>query len=285
MTRRRLLLLLAAAAAGCGRKSAAASPAAARRVVSMAPSTTEALFAVGAGDRVVGRSAFCDWPEEALKLPIVGGFATADVEVMLDLAPDLVVGVPSPTSGRIEEMLDGRGVAAWFPRVDSLASLEDMIAGMGKRTAHAAAGARVAAAIQARVMDVRRAVAAAPAVRVMFVVGLAPVVVAGPGSFIDELMALANATNVVRAGGPWPKLGLEQVVELDPEVILDSSAAMGGPSQIGAGTPGWREVHAVREGRVVALRDVRVLRPGPRIPQGFAVLARALHPAAQVPEE
>src|SRR5262249_46420541 len=83
----------------------------ARRIVSISPATTEALFAIGAGDRVVGRSRFCDWPAEASKLPIVGGFVDADMESILQLQPDLVVGAPGPSAQRLAARLGSHGVA------------------------------------------------------------------------------------------------------------------------------------------------------------------------------
>jgi iron complex transport system substrate-binding protein len=281
MTRREILLLLAAAA-GCSRRDATGRPNDARRVISTAPSTTEALFAVGAGDRVVGRSTFCDWPPAAQKLPTVSAFATADVEAVLALAPDLVVGVPSPASERLTEQLAPRGVATWFPKVDSFASLHAMIEGVGGRTGHADDGRRVAAEIDRELLDVERSVASEAPPRALFVVGLSPVVAVGPGSFLDELLTRAAALNVVHDGGPWPKLGLEQIADLDPDVVIDASSAMGTPTRITADAPGWSEVRGVRQGRVIAMSDPRVLRSGPRVAQGLALLARALHPGAAV---
>jgi iron complex transport system substrate-binding protein len=280
MTRREVLLLLAAA--GCSRRPVGAGPTDARRVISIAPSTTEALFAVGAGDRVVGRSVFCDWPPAALKLPIVSAFATADVESIVALGPDLVVGAPSPASERLTEQLGPRAVATWFPRVDSCATLRAMIEGMGARTGHVGDGRRISAEVDRKLVDVERSVASEARPRTLFVVGLSPVVVVGPGSFLDEMLSRADALNVVRDGGPWPKLGLEQIADLDPDVVIDASSAMGTPTRITADAPGWHEVRGVRQGRVVAMSDPRVLRPGPRVAEGLALLARALHPGAAV---
>ena len=120
--------------------------------------------------------------------------------------------------------------------------------------------------------------------RVLMVAGLAPVVVAGPDSFADEVILRAAATNVVHEGGSWPTVGFERLVELDPDVILDASVAEGGGvSLITPQLQGWKGLRAVRDGHVLPVSDERVLRAGPRIAEGIAVLAHALHPDVVVP--
>jgi iron complex transport system substrate-binding protein len=116
---------------------------------------------------------------------------------------------------------------------------------------------------------------------VLLVVGVAPIIVAGPESFADELVRRAGATNSVVEGSPWHAIDVERVAELDPDVILD--AGSGGGTRITAGTPGWRSLRAVREGHVLRLGDDRVLRAGPRVGEGLAVLARLLHPGLTIP--
>jgi iron complex transport system substrate-binding protein len=290
MTRRQIMAALAAAAfAACSRSEPSrATPAEARRVVSITPATTEALFAVGAGDRVVGRSRFCDWPPEAAKVPIVGGFVDVDVEAILQLRPDLVVGAPGPPTPRLAEQLAVRGVGTWWPGVESLVAIKEMILGLGERTAHAAEARRIASEVTSRVALVERSLAGEPAPRVLVVLDVGPVVAAGPGSFVDELLRRARAANVLLAGHAWQALGFEQIVEIDPDLIVDLSGGNGpasdaGEPRITGQAAGWSGVRAVREGHVVATADPRVLRPGPRVAEGLAVLARALHPGAAVP--
>jgi iron complex transport system substrate-binding protein len=121
-------------------------------------------------------------------------------------------------------------------------------------------------------------------VRALLIFGLEPIVVAGPDSFADEMIRRAGGEDVVKAGGKYPTLGMEKVLALDPDVIVD--AAIGeaqGVERIGRDSAGWREVRAVKAGRVVTLNDEVVLRPGPRIGEGLAMLARALHPEAFPP--
>ena len=261
--------------AACSRTAPAGGrgPAAAR-VVSLSPATTEALFAIGAGAQVVGRSRFCDYPPQARALPAVGGFVDADFEAIVDLSPDLVVGAPGPSSGALADKLARRGVAAWFPAIDSMATIEAVIAGLGERTGHASQAARVAREVDERVHAVEASVAAEPAPRVLMIAGLSPIVAAGPGSFMDDLLRRARATNIVNDGAPWQTVEFEHVLELDPDVILDGA----GEGRVQPSTPGWAELRAVRTGRVIPVADPRILRPGPRVAEGLSLLARALHP-------
>lgn len=294
--------ILAAAAApalsGCrrdanggGETADAAGAATPARVVSLSPATTETLFALGAGASVVGRSRHCDTPEAALALPVVGGYADPSLEVVLALRPTLVAGARGPASEAIASRLEERGIPTYFPRTESVAEVQAMIVGLGARVGRGAEATAVNAAMDARFAEVARAVeaarreaGAAPPPRVLFVFGKEPVVVAGPGSFPHELLLRAGAANAVTEGGTYPLLGLERVALLDPDVVLDGSVPHEGSGQaLSAARPGWSTVRAVREGRVRLLRDATPLRPGPRLAEGAAVLARLLHPGLALP--
>lgn len=258
------------------------------RVVSLSPSTTEALFAIGAGELVVGRSRHCDYPPAAVGLPAVGGFADPSIEAIVGLAPTLVVGARGPAGPVLEKTLLARGIATSFPETESLAQIEAMVLELGRRLGHEDGAARVVAAMRARREAVAAAVSARPPVRALFLFDVSPIFVAGPGSFPDELVRLAGGVNVVDRGGAYPTLGMERVLALDPDVILDASAAAHGGESGGAVAalremPGFRELRAVREGRVRSIDGATALRPGPRIGEGLAVVARALHGGAIVP--
>ena len=284
MTRRALLCALAIVAmTACSRGRADAASPTAKRIISLAPSTTEALFAIGAGDRVVGRSRYCDFPPAAMALPIVGGLEP-DLESVLDFYPDLVVGVSGLTSPGLVEKLRARDIGTLIADTDSFAAVEDLLIALGRRTGHADDATRVASAIDARARAIEQAVSVQARPRVLMVVSLAPVVAVGPNSFADELIRRSGGQNVIVDGGGWPRVGMEKVVELDPDVVIDATVAGGDDMpRISSDTPGWSSVRAVRQGRVLPVRDERVLRPGPRVVDGLALLARALHPGASIP--
>jgi iron complex transport system substrate-binding protein len=115
---------------------------------------------------------------------------------------------------------------------------------------------------------------------VLLVFSSKPISVAGPGSFSDEMLALAGATNVQREGAAYPTIPLEAVIALDPDVILQ--AEMGGAAPL-LDDETWRLVRAVREKKVIRLEDEAVLRPGPRVLDGVATIARAIHPGVELP--
>jgi len=267
---------------GCSRHAVATGTP--RRIISLGPATTETLFAIGAGDRVVGRSTYCDWPPEAMKLPALGGMEP-DVEMILQLQPDLVVGPSGAWSQRLSATLGSHGIATWFPPdVDSLAEVDALILALGERTAHGQEAARVVERIHATEHAVQEAVAGESRPRVLFIVDTPPIYAAGPRTFAGEMLNEAGATNALPEGTGWAALGFERIVEMDPDVVLDGSGAdAAGASTITPQSPGWSGVRAVREGHVVRLHDKRVLKPGPRIGEGLAVLAHALHPDARIP--
>jgi iron complex transport system substrate-binding protein len=283
ITRRGLLsaLLLVVACLACRAASKHASRVASR-VVSISPSTTEALAAIGARSVLVGRSRYCDFPPDVIGVPIVGGYVDPSYEAILALSPDLVTGARGPSGPALSETLAARGIATYFPETESFAGVLAMLRGLGERTGHERDAEGLVLRIEADEATVERAVRALPAVKVLLVFGVSPIVAAGPGGFPDEMVRRAGGVNVVAAGGAYPTLGMEHVLGLDPDVVVD--AAWGEEkARIGPELPGWRELRAVREGRVVVLRDEVILRPGPRIAAGLALLAKALHPDATIP--
>ncbi|WP_437937174.1 ABC transporter substrate-binding protein [Sorangium sp. So ce341] len=283
LPRRAALAALAAVAlAACGRRAPAAQGGA--RVVSLSPSTTEAVCAIGAGAALVGRSRHCDHPPEVLRLPSVGGYADPSIEAIIALSPTLVVGARGPAGPALEEALRGHRIATCFPETESLAQIEEMLAELGRRLDATPGAEQAIARIRARRQEVEQAVKGRPRVRVALLFDTSPIFAAGPGSFADELLRLAGGENAIARGGAYPSISVEHLLALDPDVLLDGTAGVDGADAPGAprlamlrDVPGWRSLRAVREGRVRPLRTDVVLRPGPRIGDGLAEVARALH--------
>ena len=282
----RLLLVLLAvllctphgATADPAADSATASPPA--RIISLAPSVTETLFALGAGPRVVAVSTYCDYPPEVRLLPKVGSFLTPRVETIVALRPDVVIGVPSPGNHDAVATLRRLGIRVEISDAEHLAELPAVTRGIAAAAGVPEAGERLVAEIDDAMSAVRRRVAASPPRRVLMAIGQDPLVVVGHTSFLGELLAAARAVNVAPPAGAWPHVNVEYVVARDPEVIIDSS--MGTEERSEAGRY-WRRLPslaAVRAGRVYAFRDYRALRPGPRLPAAFEDLARLIHPEA-----
>lgn len=275
-SRRTILALALLAMPACERKGRRGQGT--ERVVSLSPATTEAVYAVGA--QLIGRSRFCDFPAEVASVPSVGGFADPSFEAILALAPDLVVGVQGPGLGpELEQRIVARDIRAFFPPTDRMAEIDAMITGVGERLGRVEPAKKLVATIAAHRERIARSLRDRARPRALLVFGLRPIVVAGVGGFAHEMLSLAGALNAVtQPGARYPTLGLERVLALDPDVVVDATGVEGHDSEtVHASLPGWSELRAIRTGRLVKIRDARVLRPGPRIAEGLEVLARALH--------
>jgi cobalamin transport system substrate-binding protein len=260
-------------------RGAAAAP---LRIVSLAPSVTETLFALGAGDEVVGVSQYCSYPPAALKLPRVGSFLTPNLEAIVALRPTLVIGLGLSSDIRQIHALREMGCPMMMTRDDSLAQIEDTIARVGRRVGRTAAAGALLARIRAQVAPVRERLNAARPVRVLMLVGHQPLVAVGPGTYLDDLLKIAGARNIadpVAGGQQWPQLSVEYIIAMSPDVILDGQ--MGDDP----GTPShfwdrFTTIAAVRNHRVYGYPQDPILHPGPRVGTSLKMLAALIHPAA-----
>jgi ABC-type Fe3+-hydroxamate transport system substrate-binding protein len=238
-----------------GHQVALARPA--RRIVSLSPSTTELLFAIGAGPVVVGRTRWCDYPPEAAAVPSVGDGLDPNVELLLSRRPDLVVLYASAGNQSVIARLDAMGIASASLKLDRLDDLPRAARLLGRLTGTAPRADSLAAAYQAR-LDSARAVRGAPARRVAVIVWDNPPIVIGAGSFLTDMLALAGARNVFDdVAQPSAPTGIETIAARDPDVIL----TLGDSLPPVARRPEWRSVRAVRGRRIVAVRGSEFERP------------------------
>jgi ABC-type Fe3+-hydroxamate transport system substrate-binding protein len=252
-----------------------AHAAAAPRIVSLMPSLTEDLFAIGAGAQVVGTSQFTDYPPAATRLPAVGSFAAVDAERIRALHPDVVVGIPAQAA----RLTDVRrlGVRVVLLRDDGYEDIFTDIATLGRLSGHVPAATHLIAHLQAETAALTRRVRGARRPSVFVVLGVAPIFTVGDTSYIARLIALAGGRN---ATGPlrdaYPRYSAEALVALHPDVLVGDSAS--GLRGVLDRSP-WNALGAVHSGRVYILRDAALLeRPGPRYNRGLAWLIAKLHP-------
>ena len=274
-----LAWLALALGVACDAVPPASPPAPVRRLVSLAPSVTEVIYGLGAGDRLVGVCGQCDYPDAVTRLPRVGGYLAPSVEAVLGARPDLVVVVPSPGNREAVRAIERAGVRVLVVKDRTLEDLWPQIRALAAALDIADAGERLVATVSAGLESVRRRVAGLPRQRALLVVGHSPLVVAGRGTLQDELLTLVGGVNVAAdAGGAWPQVSLELVVDRAPEVILDAAMGTeeGGRELFAALTT----VPAVRDGRIVAVRDDALFRAGPRVAAAASTLAAAVHPGA-----
>lgn len=258
-----------------GRTVTLAEPA--RRVVGMMPSVNEWIVAMGAADRLVARTDYDDHPALA-DLPSVGGGLTPSVEWLSARRPDLVVAWPDAPSRSLVSRLEGLGVAVYTAPVESIDQALAVARDLGTLLGLEGEAARAIAEVRAGLDSVRSAVVGRARPDVLYVIGLDPLMAAGPGTFVHELVTLAGGRNVLHdLDILWPQLSLEELVRRAPDVVVVASAAAPDPSAPLRYRPGWREVPAVRAGAVHAVDPDRVNRPGPNLDEAAALLARLIH--------
>jgi ABC-type Fe3+-hydroxamate transport system substrate-binding protein len=272
-----LALALALGLAGAPRASAADAPAPrAHRIVSMNPSLTRILVALGAADAIVGVDDFSAKAEPRVAtLPRVGGLYAPSLESVVALRPDLVVIVPSVQQRDFRARLETLAIPVLDLDPVTFDQVLETIRELGRRVGREdAARARVDAI--ARTRDaVRRATAGRAAPRTVLVLQREPLFVVGKGTFIDEMIAAAGATNLgAELGEKWPRASAEWLVAAAPDVLLDSDSD---PTPAASYWSRWPSLPAVARGRVVAVDAGDVTLPGPDLDRALVRLARALH--------
>ncbi len=248
------------------------------RVVSLAPSITEMLFAIGAGDAVVGVTDWCDYPPEAQTRARVGD-VRPNLEAVLALRPDLVLAFAAVRNDEVETLRRLK-IPLFVMEARSIERVYAHIQTLGRMFDRAPAANALADAMRADVRAVVERTASASRPRVLYVLYHEPFLTVGPGSFIHQLLELAGAENVAKdAGDAYPRLSMEAVLRRDPEILLFPS--MGGaplPESELAPWTKWSTMAAVKHRRLHFVPWALLNRPGPRLGQGLAALARVIHP-------
>jgi iron complex transport system substrate-binding protein len=253
------------------------------RIVSLVPSVTETLFALGVGDEVVGVSSYDDYPPEVVRLPRVGSFLTPNLEAIAALRPTIVIGRGISSNQREIHALSALGYQTMMIEDDSLAQIEQSITTIGERVGKARQAAAVIASIEANVNDVRARVHPYPPRRTLMLVGHQPIVAVGPATFLDDLLKIARAENIADASAQqWPQLSIEYIVATRPEVIIDGQMGTDpeSPSRYWEAYP---TIPAVINHRVVGYPEDPTLHPGPRVGATLELIARLVHPEAWTP--
>jgi iron complex transport system substrate-binding protein len=247
-------------------------PAAPMRIVTLAPSLTECVLALGAGGRLVGVSRFDELPEVA-RLPRVGGFVDPSVEAVLALKPDLVVVQPAPGNERPVEKMAELGAPVLALPLHTIDQVEEGLRELGRALGAAERGRALASELETARARVRQR-ARAPGERhpkVLFVYGFEPLVVAGPGSFADELLSDAGGINAAaEATAPYPVWSAEAAVRARPDLVVDAADST-------AGKQALEGLAGLRDARWVKLPNQDLMHPGPRLAQGIEQLYVLLH--------
>jgi iron complex transport system substrate-binding protein len=255
-----------------------------QRIVSLAPSNTEILFAVGAGKQVVGRDSFSDYPAEVKSIKDIGGsMGKYDTEAIVALHPDLVLAGEINTPELVNS-LEQLGLTVYYlPNPTTLEAMYANLETVGQLTGHQSGAVALVNSLKLRV--------AAVDARIKPLISLPTVYyeldatdptkpyTAGPGTFVDLLISRAGGTNIGRSlTSQWAQISLEKLVVANPAIIILGDSAYGTTADSVKQRPGWSGLAAVQNGQIYPFDDNLVSRPGPRLVDGLEALAKLVHP-------
>ena len=251
------------------------------RIVSLAPSVTEVLFEIGAGDLLVGVTSYCQYPPQVLKLPKIGGYLTPSYEALARVSPDLAIVLPEHAD--IEPKLAALNIPVFrvdHRRVDGIV---ESLTALGDRLGVRETAAARSDAIRRLLARVTSEVAGKPRPRLLICFGRSSdfrrLYAAAPGSLHDSLLTYAGGQNVLTPGAVvYPTLSVEGVMRLDPDVIVEFAAGRQDPLALAREWRALDSLRAVKAGRVHVFTDDFLSVPGPRLVRFTETLSRALYP-------
>lgn len=250
------------------------------RVVALAPNLTEIAYAVGGGSQMVGRTRYADYPPEAERLEIVGTYVNLSMERIALLHPDLCLAVRDGTPLQAVQDLERLGIPVFSVTTDTLDEVVKAVQAVGDVLDRGQEGARVAAGMLHDLERIRARVARCSShPRVFYQISIHPVISCGRGTHVDQLISLAGGINTAATAKGYPRFGAEQVLALNPEVVILTS--MDRDTQMHEALQFWQQwpqVAAVAAGRVIPMDSDVLDRPTPRLIQGLEQLITVLHP-------
>lgn len=252
----------------------------ATRVISMIPAQTEITAILGGVDVIIARTQW-DLDPRLAHLPTIGDALTPSVEWLAAQRPDLVIAWPDAQSRDVVTRLREIGVPVYGSRVESITEIRAMVTRLGVLLGAVERADSLVRALDAGLDSVRASVAGRPAVRVLYLLSADPATIAGPGTFVDEIVSVAGGVNVF-ADVPqlWPQVSLEEVVKRQPDVIIRPSEPARDPLADLLGQPGWRDLHAVQNGRVYMVDANLFNRAGVTVVEAARRLASLVHDSA-----
>lgn len=249
------------------------------RVVSLAPSITEMLFALGLDEQIVGVTEFCDYPAAAQSKTKVG-YSNPSLEAVIALRPEMVLAPKDFLRPDLQAKLEQLKIPVFVLDAHTMEEIPLQIHTLGKMFEKTEAAHDVTQHMRQRLAEIRRTVESRPTKRVLYVLNSQPLITVGPGSFIHQMIGLAGGVNIAsQAGMAYPRLSIETVLKEDPEVLVfpigETEAVSRSEQQQWRR---WDTLSAVKQQRFHDVASNLLNRPGPRVVDGLEQLARAIHP-------
>jgi iron complex transport system substrate-binding protein len=251
-----------------------------RRVLALAPSLTEMIFSLQAEDRLVGATRYSNFPEAAKKLPRVGSYVQLDLEKIVAIKPDLCIAIKDGNPRRTADAIKALGIPVFAIDPRSIEQIMDAFLLLGEILGASKRAEELVADMEHRLSLVKEKVAASK-IRpgVFFQIAEVPIISAGKDSYIDRLITLAGGRNLAGNLTEYPRFSWENIMVLQPEVVLISSMAGGkSPELLKASWLRWPEIPAVRNNRLYVVNADLFNRPTARLISGLEILAEILHP-------
>jgi iron complex transport system substrate-binding protein len=249
-----------------------------QQVITFGPSATEVLFAIGVGDRVIATDNFSNYPEEAKELPKVGALNEVDVELIVELQPDLMVVL---RNNELVQSLEKLGFTVYVKDPQTFAEIIKTMRAFGQLFNVQDQADKAAAELQAQADEISTKVSDIPEEqrpKVFYEVWNDPLMTAGPGSFISDIIGLAGGINIGDAAAePWPTFNLETVVEEDPDVIITTFKETY-DALLNNEREAWSSIKAVKNQPILLLDQDIVSRPSPRLVRALEQIATYLYP-------
>lgn len=262
-------------------------PVSVKRVVSLAPSLTETMYALGLQDILVGDTNFCDYPADAMKKHKVGGAINPNLEEVASLHPDLVLVTKGLNRLETVSALEQMGIPAYATDPHTVEEIVSSSRRLAEVLGAPAAGISLADELDARLEKLKQRLTGIRPTRVLFVVWTEPLISVGQHTFVADALRYAGAVSIVESRQDWPQMSLEEVVHLQPEYLVFASSHSEGVRrdlETLAQRPGWKSLEAVKNRKFAVVSDA-INRTAPRIVSAIEDLARQLHPEAFAPRE
>ena len=255
-----------------------------KRIISLAPSITEILFALGLSDEIAGITDFCDYPEAALKKPRIGGFTNASIERIVSLNPDLIIGIKDGNRMDTLQGLNDLGLSIYVIDPKGFDGVIKTIKNVGEVVGREDESIRIAKNILSRKERIVSLTKTLPKPRVFFQIGTGPTITAGRGTLADDLIRLSGGTSISEDEPPgYPLYSIETILSKAPEMIIMTSmeGKQDYPNLVEKWR-NWKSIPAVKRNAIYVVDSNLVDRPTPRLIEGLEVIVRIIHPEVLV---